>query len=449
MDQTCKYHPLETSTYYCPDCETNCCDHCVDDSRYNPVPRCFQCNHELEASGPGNIEPFWRRLQQSFKYPLATQSLVFILGLSVLCSIALYLPFALVIYLALFGSGFKYCLSCLSHTADGYMTPPEITEAYVGGFKKMLVLILMVFITSTVTYAVDKYLGAALGGVVALLVTLSFPAIIINYAISDNMFESLSPANILNLMNSIGLPYGLILAFILIMSGSIAVVYQLVAWVPSSLDSVFLYAVTFYYLIVLHHLMGYMVFQYQSALGYSARLQGESNKRRGSHQIAMAKISALIKEGEFNAANIIFKEQVSLNNDQLALNMQYFDYLLATRNADELATFVPNYFLQLEKQGRSDLISRSYKRLLHKLPDFELIDPALKLLISQASFDQNDAKTVIKLLHGIHKKHPEFTAMIPALTLLIDALGEFPQYNKHAQAYRKMIHRMNKVDSNQ
>lgn len=447
MNANCKYHPLEVGTYHCTDCDITCCDKCVDDSRYNPVARCFQCNKELESIGPGNIEPFWRRLQKSFKYPLAMQSLLFIFLLSVLCTVAIYLPAALLVYLVLFGTGFKYCLSCLRHTADGYMTPPDITEAYAGGFRTMLVLIFMVFFTSLVTYLADKYLGAAMGGLVALLVTISFPAIIINYAISENILESLNPASILDLINSIGLPYGLILAFILIMTGSIAVVYQLAFWLPSGLVSIFLYSVTFYYLLVLHHLMGYMVFQYQTALGYSARLQDGNNKRRGSHEIEMAKISVLIKEARFSEASELFKEQTNMNFDNLSLNMQYFDFLLATRNHSSMAEFIPKYLPMLEKQGRQDVISRSYKRLMHKFPEFEVGEPALKLLISQASYDQNDPKIAIKLLHGIQKKHPDYKELIPALSLLADALDEFPKYVTHATACRKMIQRMSNSNS--
>lgn len=442
MEQVCKYHPLVPGTFFCSACEINTCDHCADDSSYNPVARCFQCNRELEILGPGNIEPFWRRLPQSFKYPFDTQSMVFILALSVLCSVAFYLPFALLIYLALFGSGFKYCLSCLSHTADGHMKPPDITEAYAGGFKKMLVLIAMIFLTSLVTYFADKYLGAAIGGVVGLLVTLAFPAIIINYAISDDMLESLNPAHIINLINSIGLPYGLILAFILIMSGSIAVLYQVVLWVPSSIDSVLLFAITFYYLIVLHHLMGYMVFQYQSALGYSASLKGGGTKKRSSHAINMAKVSTLIKEAEFKAATELFHEEVQADPDNLPLNTQFFNLLLASNNAAKLIDYAAKYFVLLEKQARQDMISRSYKRLLLKFPQFELEDPALKLMISQASFDHNDAQVAIKLLHGIHKKHPDFKDLIPALELLADALDEYPKYAAHAAACRKMITRL-------
>ncbi len=439
MEQRCQFHPLEPATYLCVECDINCCDECVDDSRFNSEPRCFRCNRTLEALGPGNIEPFWRRLQQSFRYPLATQSLWFILILSVLCSVAFYLPFALLIYLALFGSVFKYCLSCLSFTAEGYLTPPDITEAYEGGFRKMLVLIAMLFVTGLVVNLANTFLGSAIGGIVALLVTLSFPAIIIHYAISESMIESLNPRNIFDLIHSIGLPYGLILAFIFIMMGSVAVLYQLVAIIPSSLDAIFLFAITFYYAIVLHHLMGYMVFQFQAELGYSARLQDGSNKRRGSHAIAMAKISTLIKQAEFKDTTQLFQEQIRINPDKLSLHSRFFDFLLASKNHEAMTEFLPKYFRLLESNNRRDLISRNYKRLMGKCPDFVLEDPELKLLIAQASFDHNDARVAIKLLHGIHKKHTDFKDLIPALTLLAQALDEYPKYENHATACRKLI----------
>lgn len=442
MESKCKYHPLETGTYHCSQCGTNFCDNCVDDSRFNPVARCFHCNGELDLLGPGNIEPFWRRLQQSFKYPLSAQSMIFIVGLSILCSITVYLPFALLIYLVLFGSGFKYCLSCLSHTSQGYMTPPDITVAYEGGFRKMLILIVMLFLIGLFNNLAYNYLGAAIGSVVALLVTISFPAIIINYALTDNMFESLNPANIIHLINSIGLPYGLILAFIMIMSGSVAVLVELVAIIPSSLDSIFVFTVIFYYAVVLYHLMGYMVFQYQSELGYSARLQEVSNSRRGNHAITMAKISTLIKEANFDQATKLFEEQVHLNVDNLELNNKYFEYLLATNNQQKLEVFLPRYVVSLDKQGRQDLISRNYKRMVLKIPGISIADPELKLLISKAGFTNNDPKIAIKLLYGIHKKHPNFKDLIPAMRLLADCLDEYPQYTKQAIACRKLIDKL-------
>ena len=112
-----------------------------------------------------------------------------------------------------------------------------------------------------------------------------------------------------------------------------------------------------------------------------------------------------------------------------------------------MAEFIPKYLPILEKQGRQDVISRSYKRLMHKFSEFEVEEPSLKLLISQASYDQNDPKIAIKLLHGIQKKHPDYKELIPALSLLADALDEFPKYVTHAAACRKMIQRMSHTNS--
>lgn len=47
MEQSCQFHPLEPATYICVECDINCCDECVDDSRFNPEPRCFRCNRTL------------------------------------------------------------------------------------------------------------------------------------------------------------------------------------------------------------------------------------------------------------------------------------------------------------------------------------------------------------------------------------------------------------------
>ena len=442
MEHACQYHPTAAGTYHCHSCHLITCDSCVDDASFNPVPRCFQCNQQLESIGPGNIEPFWRRLPQSFRYPMSLQSMVFIIVLSVLCAIAHYLPFAWLIYLGLLGTGFKYSLSCLSHTADGYMTPPDVTEAYEGGLRKMLVLIAMLFITGLITNLANHFLGAAIGGLIALMITVSFPAIIINYAITDSMLESLNPIRILNLINAIGLPYGLIMGFIMIMIGSMTVLYEVVLWIPSGFDSILLFSVTFYYLIVLHHLLGYMVFQYQNALGYSARIQGQSNKARNDKTIAMSKISTLMRSAQFNQATDLYDQQVRAYDNDMLLNSQYFELLMATGNEQKLATFLPKYFQYLHQNGRDDLISRNHKRLLLKNRDFSLEDPAIKLLVAQASFEYNNPQVTIKLLHGIHKKHPNFEDLIPALELLAHAFDEFPKYVNHGEACKKMISRI-------
>ena len=127
----------------------------------------------------------------------------------------------------------------------------------------------------------------------------------------------------------------------------------------------------------------------------------------------------------------------------MLLNSRFFEFLLATKNQQELNDFLPGYFDLLAKHVRPDMISRNYKRLKLKIPQFEIQDAALKLQIAQACFAQNDSQSVIKLLHGIHKKHPAFKDLLTALTLLADALDEYPKYAAHAGACRKLISRLN------
>jgi hypothetical protein len=442
METTCHYHPLQISTFYCRNCDISCCDACVNDARQHARERCFHCNREVESTGPGNIEPFWRRLPQSFRYPLTTQSLVFIIGLSVLCVIARYMPFAVFIYLGLFGTGFKYSLSCLRHTAEGHMSPPDITEAYEGGLQSMLVLIVLLFIMGLVSNLTHSYLGPAVGGLVALLMTMAFPAIIINYAISESMLEAINPRNISHLMSAVGLPYGLILAFIMIMLGSMAVVYQLALWVPGGLVGIFLFSVTFYYLVVLHHLLGYVVFQYQGDLGFNARLQDDNSQRRDDQAIARAETAVRLRSADFAGAAALYARQLQMDDGNFERSNQYFELLLATNDVSAMSDFLPQYGALLDSRGREDLLSRNFKRLLLKNPGFTLNDPALKWRLAQACFRHNNPQVTIKLLHGIHKQHPDFPELIPALNMLATALDEYPKYANHAQACRKLITRL-------
>lgn len=70
----CKYHPLTAATYYCDACDTKTCDTCCDDEKIKL--RCFSCSKQLESLGAVNYaRPFWRRLEESFRYPLKTQPL--------------------------------------------------------------------------------------------------------------------------------------------------------------------------------------------------------------------------------------------------------------------------------------------------------------------------------------------------------------------------------------
>jgi hypothetical protein len=124
--------------------------------------------------------PFWRRLEESFRYPLNVQTLILIVGVAILMPILGYLPFTFVWYLMVFGAFLKYCFSCLQNTAHGLMVAPDITEAYGGGLDLVGKLLVILIATGAVIFAAFNYLGGAIAGIVATILIAGLPATMIN-----------------------------------------------------------------------------------------------------------------------------------------------------------------------------------------------------------------------------------------------------------------------------
>ena len=134
MMNYCKYHPLEAATYYCSQCQNYACDDCTNEDPHSNDGFCFLCKQATQSLGSASSEePFWRRLDQSFKYPLNTYTLSLIVGVSILNNILTFVPFAILWQLMLTGAIMSYCFACLQQTAIGKFKAPDITAAYEGG----------------------------------------------------------------------------------------------------------------------------------------------------------------------------------------------------------------------------------------------------------------------------------------------------------------------------
>jgi hypothetical protein len=126
----CKYHPISPATYLCESCKTTTCDSCVDYFTQHNSELCFNCGTQLNSLGAvNNAEPFWRKLDQSFKYPVKSQPLTLIIGVSVLTSILMFIPFTFIWQILLTGCFVKYCFSCLAEKlGDNCFNVPILAE---------------------------------------------------------------------------------------------------------------------------------------------------------------------------------------------------------------------------------------------------------------------------------------------------------------------------------
>ena len=444
MMEYCKYHPLTAATHKCNSCHSLNCDACGNANSYKGVSSCYFCQQELVSLGDTNdIVPFWRRLEESFRYPMNSDSIMLIVGISILTAISMYLPFAIIWYLILTGALFKYCFSCLENTSNGNLTAPDMGEAYGGGFGLIFKIIFMVVAVSFVIGSVFAYLGPMLASVVGIVLIAGFPAMMINLALTEELVEALNPAKMIKLMTAIGLPYGLLLAFVMIMSASVSIINQLIGAELSIISTILQSAVGNYYMIVIFHIMGYMIFQYQKEIGFETNVNNfHDEDKKSVLQKNIERIDVLIKEGEYDAVIKLYLEVIENYPDEKNIKRNYFELLLASKNIEQLDKFAADYFDYLLLSGRKDQIPITFKRVLKVNPNFIPHTAEQRLKLAKICNHNGDSITVIKLINGMHKTFPDYSGLIEAYGLMADALDSLPNMQEKAKTCKMFIKKL-------
>jgi len=443
----CKYHPLVAATYTCPHCSLNNCDQCSGERDRHGNTLCHFCAQPLESLGTsGSAEPFWRRLQEAFRYPLNRNALPVIIGISAFTTFLWATPLlgiiTFIIYLALIGAMLKYCFRCLEHTAEGEMSAPDIGDAYQSGLGLLLKLFLMFIITTFAIGAVGAYVGTAIAGLLGILTLVMLPAVIIRFAQSDEIFDSLNPIAALQLILAIGLPYGLLIVFMMIMMGSVGVIQQLIGDHFSIISHVLQAIASNYYLVVVFHLMGYMLFQYQEKIGYSARADNITTTR-SDEDIHAAKIDVNVKEGNYNTAVKLFEDALKKFPNTPLFYQQFFDFSCNTKNKPLIRESTNHYLNWLYKNREYEKIVAAFATATRQCPDFIPDNPGARLHLAKNCATKGIPATTVKLVNGMHKSFPNFEGLAEAYNLLANALDEL---NKHPQAAkcRLMVEQLKK-----
>ena len=435
----CKYHPIEPAFYRCQNCEYECCRDCINSEDRTGLSRCFLCNQPLTPIlNSDTITPFWRRLSESFKYPMNTDSLMLIFGAAVLFTLTSYLPFSLIFQLLILGGLIKYSFTCLENTAKGELTAPDITQAYGSGFKLVLQVIFLNIAVFLVIGAAYEYLGSMIGSMIAVILIAGLPAMTINFALTENIFDALNPLSMFRLMSSIGLPYGLILAFILIMTGSVGVINQFLMSDDISLISIILQSsVSNYYMVVIFHIMGYMIYQYQEELGFETQLPGNFlEKRKSVVENGLTHIDILIKEGRYDEAVNIFKNLSESYPDDENLIQNFFELLLATRDKETIHSISEKYFNSLINKGIDDKVSIAFQRISSVIDGFKPLTAEQRYQVAKIFHNKGNYKQSVFLINGIHKDFPKHSILGTAFVLMADSLDNMPNMQSQAQKCR-------------
>lgn len=436
----CHYHPLEAARYRCHYCGKDYCGSCVDHS--HSVACCHNCQGKVESLDvSAHGEPFWRRLKESFHYPVNSQTLVFLVLVSFLSAAASFMPLGFIWALMLSGALLKYCFSCLEHSAQGKSEPPDITEAYSGGVSLMLQLIAVMIALGAGVAFLGAFLGPGFAKLLGVLMILALPAVVINFAMTESLLMALNPLAMLRLVSVTGMSYGVLLGFILIMVSSVGLITQVLP-ADFSFFSIGLQSlVANYYSIVAFHVMGYMLFQYRELLGYGGDGEEDSSDVEERQQL-LNQISVQVKEGDYEQALKSLSAGVKKFPRDKVLFDGCFDFLCARRDAEHLGAFTHRYLNLLLDLKREDLLRPVYLRCRSIDGDYLPDNPRLRAVIAQRSLDAGDFASVVRLINGLHKQHPKYPHLVKAYRLMQEALEQIPNMTRHHKACLDLIEKL-------
>lgn len=438
MKNDCHYHPLEPAKWVCGECLIHYCSGCMPDAdprRQHGL--CPHCGRTLRYLGAATeAEPFWQRLSAFFRYPFHRDPLLvvafctlvpIILGHGVLGWIT-YVLLALVL--------FKYTYAVIRHTAEGHMKPPPVATAWSGdgfaiGLQQMVVFIAMVVLVGLAM----ALLGPIPGLVLAAFVILALPASIMVLAMENSVFAALNPLNLTALIAAIGWPYFLLYGFLILMTMASGAAQDFAA---SQLDPVIAQPLAGFlnstYMLILFHMLGYLLFQYQQELGFASDYQDAeppADPKRDRSRRIDADIDMNLKEGNYDRVAGILEESLKRDGTNPNRLEQLYRLALARNDLEALSRHQGKLLRWMVALRRHREMKTLLALLRQQDPEFQPTDPELVVACADLLFLQHEPKPALQLLKDFHKRFPDSEQVAPACILVARILANgFGQWDK-------------------
>lgn len=441
--ESCKYHPITPSVFSCSHCNEEFCDSCVDHSVGGEA-HCFLCGgHVLYHVTTDNVDPFWRRLEKAFKYPLNANAMMMVIGLSVVSALVAALPLggflSFIANLCVAGLTVNYAFLCLTATSEGKMEAPMLADAMAGSIDVLWKLFLMMLFLGLSLYAMAVYISPVLVIVTMVVLYIGLPAILMCFAHSNSVLDAVNPLNFVRLMLTVGVPYIVLVLFLFIMMTSVDVLNNFIGNEIPALAAILSTSVANYYAVVAFHLMGYLLYQYQDKLGFSTGDNEQVMQKAELADVTLAHVNVRLKEGDYpRAIELLTQALASVGKDK-RLWQRKFDILYRTNNKLELASFADAYFQHLLESAQHEKLASDYKRVKQLAPAYLPEQPTIRLHIAHACKAAGDARSTVQLINGMHKQHEGYDKLVEAYQLMHTALQDLPNMEKQAQQCAKLI----------
>lgn len=361
----CKYHSDKDATWHCESCDTAFCMGCVEVEKNAVVPKCILCREYLSSYGVSSqVEPFWNKLGDIWKYPLNKNSQSFFIFFAVVAFILGFIidfvPVMMVkaiLRFVLLSFAVSYVFKVLTKTGQGNFEAPTYSEAVVDNTDKMtssvIGLFVLVFLTGILAHKISPEYGLA---IFELVLVFLLPAILMTLAMSKQLTFALNPVEMIRTIAGIGFPYLIIAGITMVIFYSMAWAESFVnEWLPDALTFCLSTTVSVFFYTILFHLLGYVVYQYHAELGYRVNLEtiAANIDNISDEQRMMNHADIYIQETRFEDAKDMLQRASNEPKLQEAALSKLIKLNIAKKDKAGMILAANNYFLNpnIEKYG--------------------------------------------------------------------------------------------------
>ncbi|MDI9244016.1 hypothetical protein [Marinobacter sp. CHS3-4] len=431
MKHDCHYHPGDPAKWHCGECQVHFCSRCMPDADHRKQHAlCPICNRSMRYLGAATeVVPFWNRIGAFFRYPFSTDPLAVIAICTLVPLLLSNNLIGLIVTLVLVLALLKYTYAVVRHTAEGHMKPPPLSVAFTGSGFDIVILQLLVFILMGALVTTAGMVGGPILMMVAVaLVLLALPASVMVLAMEHSVIAAVNPMNLAVLISRIGSSYFLLYLYLILISMASGAAQefaynhfapQLANIVAGFLNSTFT--------LILFHMLGYLLFQYQEELGFASDHQDEESLsemqgRDRSHRLE-ADIDMNLKDGNYDRVQSMLKESLKRDPDNAHRLAQMYALLVARDDRQEIYRYHPRLLTMLADKNDGDSMASLLEKIESVEPGFRLNDPELALQCAKTLYHRGQFKPALKLLQDFHKRFPDSECLPPAYLTVAQALA--------------------------
>lgn len=404
MNAFCKYHPNDAASWSCEHCKTHFCQSCVPIKQPTIYPKCTLCRRSLMSlSIVDEIPPLLSKLSFFFLLPIQTTLLIKLIIFSMIISVIPNNKIGIAVFIALMFPVSEFLFTIMEKVANGEPIKAEKKQWFSSEKKGFFIRLLFTY--SFIVILISKtfiIFGNTVGYFLSAFFILGLPASMMILMMEKRFLSMINPVKIGYIIKLMGSVYFLLYLLVAIISATSFYFSSISQGQSQFLAEILSNGISFYLVIVLFSMMGYLIFQYHHELNYrvsSKNLQNSSASLKMNQDERMVEIDIFLQEGRFEDAQTILLEKIAINAMDYKANEKLITLYGIQGKDTYLSKIAEAYFKKLVEQEKVAQAADFYVTLAHKSIEYYPSEATLALLIAEGMCNAKQFKIALSLLN--------------------------------------------------